>query len=189
MAKTVNGYPVIEAGHFTGPRPRVHKWYVPASKGLKARERHLILRDGAHGFILMHFVLWFHEVIERLDINRVWDEWGHAVRPVRGQTSGFSNHAGGVAADLNATLHPQGVSVRKTFTRDQIRKIRFWVATKKYRDLLIWGGDWRTPDGMHVELSRASSKKVRRVARRLAKTKRGKRILAANPGINKNFLR
>lgn len=187
MPTTVNGYPVIAAGDFKGPGPHLRRWWVPASEGLTRHERHFDLRNGAYGFILMHFILWFHECIEHLDVNKIWDEWAHAVRPVRGQTTGYSNHAGGVAADLNATLHPRGVSAWKTFSSARIKAIRQWVATKKYAGVLIWGGDWSTPDGMHVELARASEQKIKRVARALAKTKRGKRIIAANPGVNPKF--
>lgn len=182
MATTVNGYPVIPAGKMTGPGPHLRKWNMPVGHGLSKGERYFVLREGAMGFVLMHFILWFHESIERLDVNRIWDEWGHAVRPVRGQTTGYSNHAGGGAADFNATLHPRGRAARLSFTRREIQKIRLRIRSRIYRGVLIWGGDWRTPDGMHVEISRAPMKRVKRVARRLARTKRGKRILAANPG-------
>lgn len=182
MATTVNGYPVIPAGKMSGPGPHLRKWYMPPGHGLKKHERHFILREGAMGFVLMHFILWFHETIERLDINRIWDEWGHAVRPVRGQTTGYSNHAGGGAADINAALHPRGRRARLSFSLKKIKAIRLRIRAKIYRGVLIWGGDWRTPDGMHVEIARVPMKKVIRVARALAKTPRGRRILAANPG-------
>jgi hypothetical protein len=182
MATTVNGYPVIPAGKMHGPGPHLRKWYVPAGRGLKHHERHFILREGAMGFVLMHFILWFHETVERLDINRVWDEWGHAVRPVRGQSTGYSTHAGGGAADLNATRHPRGRSARRTFSGAKIKLIRLRIKMKMYRGVLNWGGDWRTPDGMHVEIARVPMKRVISVARALAKTPRGRRILKANPG-------
>lgn len=188
MARTVNGWPVIWDNDTTGPHPRLRKWKVPAGNGLRAGERHFYLRDGSVGFVLMHFILWFHDKIERLDVNRVWDEWGWAVRPVRGQTTGYSNHAGGAAADINATLHPQGVSVRKTFSRREIRRIRVALATAKYLGILRWGGDWRNPDGMHIEIADVSLRRVERVAKILMKTKRGKRILAANPYAKKVIL-
>ncbi len=182
MAQTVNGWPVIFDGDTTGPGPHLRKWYMPAGSGLRQGEKWFYLREGPIGFILIHFFLWFHETIERLDTQKLWDEWGWAVRPVRGQTTGYSNHAGGAAADGNATVHPRGVSIWKTFTPSQIKQIRMWIHTKKYAGVLIWGGDWRIPDGMHAEIARVPYARVERVARRLAKTPRGKRILAANPG-------
>lgn len=192
MAKrafSANNWPVIFDNNTTGSMPRLRKWSVPAGKGLKPDERHFYLRDGAAGFVLMHFILWFHEKIERLDTQRLWDDWGWAVRPVRGQTTGYSNHASGTAADVNATVHPQGVSIWRTFKRWQIRAIRSWVSSVKYRNTLTWGGDWNTPDGMHIEIrDGAKLRRVERVAKRLMKTPRGKRILKANPGAKRVIL-
>lgn len=188
MATTANGWPVIFDNRTTGPQPRLRKWMVPAGNGLRSGERYFYLRDGAIGFVLMHFILWFHETIERLDETAIWDEWGWAVRPIRGQSSGYSNHAGGAAADVNATLHPRGVAVAKTFSSAEIKKIRVWVASKKYLGVLRWGGDWSTPDGMHIEIAPVRPRRVKRVARMLMKTSRGKRILDANPYAKKVIL-
>ena len=177
--RTVSGWPVIEHATYTGPLPRLRKWNLPGTG------RHLILRDGAAGFLLAHFALWWHERVSRLD-GGIWDEWGWAVRPVRGQTTGYSNHAGGVAADLDATEFPYGAAIARVFKPLQIRRIRRRL--KLYREgedyVLGWGGDYRsTPDGMHVELAPGSTlAQAERVARRLMKTKRGRRILDANPG-------
>jgi hypothetical protein len=175
MAHTVNGQVVIFDSRTDGPHPRLRKWHIPGTK------RNLLLRDGAMGFLLIHFALWFDESIERLDrLGEVWDEWGWAVRPVRGQTSGYSQHAGGVAEDLNATKHPRGVSIRHTYTNAQIRKIR--LRMKVYNNCLIWGGEFSIPDGMHAEIGQVSLAKCERMAKILMKTPRGQRILQANPG-------
>lgn len=181
MATTVNGWTVIQSNRTNGPLPRLRKWQLPGAEN----DRHFYLRDGACGFVLMHMILWFHEEIERLDTG-VWDEWGWAVRPVRGQTTGFSNHAGGVAADLNATHHPIGVDVDRTFTLKQQRRIRRRL--KLYCGLLIWGGDWSRPDGMHFEIDRANLASVEHLARDLMDTARGRRILEANRGARKVIL-
>ena len=92
-----NGFPVLATNHTTGPLPRLRKWVIPGAN------RHVYLRDGSVGFLLVHFALWFHETISRLD-QGVWDEWGWAVRNVRGSSTVISNHASGTAVDLNATL-------------------------------------------------------------------------------------
>lgn len=176
MSTTVNGWPVIYDNDTFGPLPRLRKWLMPGTN------RHFYLRDGACGFLLMHILLWFHESVERLDLG-TWDEWGWAVRPVRGQTSGYSNHSGGVAADANATRHPLGVSIWSTFTDKQIRAIRWRL--RLYVGLIIWGGNWSRPDGMHFELADTTLSKVERLARLLMKSKRGKAILDANPGAAK----
>jgi hypothetical protein len=139
------------------------------------------------GFILIHCALWFHETIERLDISgQVWDEWGWAVRPVRGQTSGYSNHAGGVAEDLNATRHPRGVSASSTMTDKQIRAIELRMVF--YRGVVIWGGKWSTPDGMHFEIAPGELSRFETLAKVLMMTPRGKRILTANPGAKEVIL-
>lgn len=179
MAQTVNGHDVLFDNRTAGRLPRLRQWRVPGT------DRHLFLRDGAMGFILIHIALWFHETVERLNLSgQVWDEWGWAVRPVRGQTSGYSNHAGGVAEDLNATLHPRGVPVTRTMTSKQIKRIRrrmrFMMA-----GVAIWGGGWNTPDGMHFEIAPVSLKRCELLAKLLMRTPRGKRILDVNPGAKK----
>jgi hypothetical protein len=173
MATTVNGWAVLESNRTEGELPRLRKWIIPGTG------RHFYLRDGACGFVLAHMLLYFHEKVERLDLG-TWDDWGWAVRPVRGQTSGYSNHAGGVACDANATRHPLGVSIYKTFTDSQIRKIRRRL--RLYRGLVIWGGGWTRPDGMHFELADTTLSRVERLAKAMMLTRRGQRILKANPG-------
>jgi hypothetical protein len=174
MATSANGYPVLFDTRTTGELPRLRKWVIPGTN------RHVFLRDGSVGFLLVHFALWWHERIARLDArNTVWDEWGWAVRPIRGKTSGYSNHASASAIDLDATLHPIGVSIYKTFTKVQIARIRLRMAF--FRGTLAWGGEWSRPDGMHVEIAKPMFN-VEKLARRLSTSPRGKRILAANPG-------
>lgn len=172
VATTANGWPVLFDNRTTGDLPRLRKWIVPDAG------RHLYLRDGSVGFNLIHLALWFHERIERLDLG-VWDDWGWAVRPIRGQTSGYSNHAGGAAEDLNATRHPLGVPVAATFTDKQAAAIHRRLPL--YEGCVEWGGDWSRPDGMHFEAARDLAAHER-VARLLVETPRGRRVIAANPG-------
>lgn len=175
MAITVNGYKVLFDNRTTGTFPRLRKWVIPGTG------RYLLLRDGVLGFVLIHFALWYHEKIERLNASgSQWDEWGWAVRPVRGQSTGYSNHAGGVAMDLNATKHPRGVLITRTMSRIKIAQIK--LRLKVYRGVIVWGAGWRTPDGMHYEIAPNSYTATKRLARYLATTSRGKRILVANPG-------
>lgn len=174
MASSQNGYPVLFSNRTSGDLPRLRKWVIPRTN------RHLYLRDGSTGFLLAVNALWFHERIERLD-NTTWDEWGWAVRPVRGQTSGYSNHSSGTAEDLNATKHPRGVSTRSTFTAAQVERVHERLDGRMERTLR-WGGDYHsTPDGMHFEIDRSLSD-CERVARKLIERPLGERVLAANPG-------
>lgn len=169
MATSQNGYTVL-SGRTTGPTPRLRQWVIPGA------DRSITLRDGSAGFVLIHFALWFHETIERINLG-TYDDWGYANRPIRG-ASAASNHASGTAIDLNATKHPLGK--RGTFTKAQYAKIRLRLAF--YRGCIRAGIDYQNrADEMHYELDRELAA-VERLARRLVSSPRGKRILAANPG-------
>lgn len=173
MASSQNGYEVLTTNRTTGDYPRLRKTVIPGTG------RHLYLRDGSVAFMIALFVLWFHERVERID-NKVWDEWGWAKRPIRGSTTGYSNHASGTAADINATMHPLGV--RWTFKAWQYVKIRWWLKFVGM-GVLRHGIDYQNrPDEMHVEIDKTLTH-VEKVARKRMKGKRGQRILAANPGL------
>lgn len=76
--------------------------------------------------------------------------WGYAYRAVRGQSSGFSNHASATAIDLNAPTHPLGR--RGTFTAAQVRAIRTILAD--FDGVIRWGGDYAgRADEMHFEIN------------------------------------
>lgn len=175
VARCQNGLEVLTPST-TGPLPRLRKINVP----LPGKDRHFLLRDGAVGFLLAHYALNYHETVERLNITgQPWDEWAYADRPVRDSTD-TSNHAGGAALDLNSTLHVLGR--RGTFTARQRRRMA-------YMDRVIYRGCIRSGefytkrvDGMHHETDR-EFKALQRNARRLCRTRRGKAILAANPGL------
>lgn len=167
MATTsVNGWPVLTSSD------QCKKWVIPFPAG--GQSRHLILAPGAPGFVLAHFALWFHAVIEPLNAG-TWDDWGWANRNIRGSSS-ISNHASGTAIDLNATKHPMGVS--GTFTAWQKFRIKTKLRTF-YGGVIVWGDDWSRPDGMHFEIA-APRGKVRRVYRRLRWTQGGRLLHRAN---------
>ena len=140
--------------------------------------RWLRLHPREAGLVLVHFALWYHEVIERLD-PAPWDDWGHAVRPVRGQTTGYSNHASGTAIDLNATKHPLGV--RNTHTKDQQSRIRARLEGR-YAGVIRWGGDYvNRADEMHFEINSGQAR-VLALAHALRNSRRGQRVGLANGG-------
>jgi hypothetical protein len=89
--------------------------------------------------------------------GRVLDDWSWNpdLRPIRGQTHGYSNHDSATAIDLNATAHPRGK--RNTFTREQekaIREILAQITDDAGREVVRWGGVYKNApvDEMHFEL-------------------------------------
>lgn len=163
-----NGYPVLSPDS-----PKLHNWVIPSKTG----RFEIVLRNGSAGFILAHYILWFSEVIEPV-FGKVRDWWGYAVRPIRGQTTGYSNHASGTAFDLNAPQHPLGK--RGTFKPWQYTKMR--ARLLMYAGAIRLGIDYKNrPDEMHGEINRPLAY-CERIAKALLKTPRGKRLIKANPG-------
>jgi hypothetical protein len=175
MATSQNGWLALEPDS-----DFLYTWVIPATNG----RLELRLRRGCVGFLLVHFLLWFSETIEDLT-GGVRDDWGYSYRDVRGQMNDLSNHASGTAADANATRHPMGL--RGTFKAAwRYAKIRARLAL--YLGCIRWGGDYKLrADEMHFEINRGFAV-CRRLARRLASSPRGKRILAANPSQRRHVL-
>lgn len=169
VATSQNGFEVLLPSS-----PKLHTWTIPARNG----EVRLTLRNGSAGFLLCHFLLWYSETIEDLTGSHPQDDWGYAYRAIRGQSSGFSNHASGTAADANATEHPLGV--KGTLTPRERERIA--ARLRAYEGCLRHGAFYSgRVDEMHVEIN-ASLADCERVARKLDDSKRGTRILDANPG-------
>lgn len=108
----------------------------------------------------------FNYVCERFNaevekINAPWS-WGYAYRPIRGSST-LSNHASGTAIDLNAPVHPLGVS--GTFSAKQTAAIQ-----KILQDLegtVRWGGNFKgRKDEMHFGII-ASPTQLRAMAQRI----------------------
>lgn len=164
MPQSQNGYPVLESGE-------TKLWEIPGT------ERTLRLAQGSVGFVLVHFATWFDQEIELLDREKTWDDWGYAVRDIRGSDT-ISNHASGTAMDLNAVRHPMGVAANKTFTQKQIAAIHRRL--RWFSNCIRWGGDYNgRPDPMHFEINRGRDA-VRRLAHRLEETKLGDSVKRRN---------
>jgi hypothetical protein len=147
MATSQNGYRAGDASTLAT--------YVIAGESVR-------LRKGDPGWLLAHFATWFDQFVEPLH-QPVLDEWGYAYRPIRGQSSGLSNHASGTAIDLNAQQHPLGEV--GTFTAKQAAAIR--AQLKIYDGCIRWGGDYHgRRDEMHFEIN-ADEATCTRVASRL----------------------
>jgi hypothetical protein len=98
------------------------------------------------GALLAAFAAEFHATVEPIDVGTL-DDWGYAYRPVRGQTTGLSNHSSGTAIDINASKHP--LAKAHTFTGAQ--EIILQALVKKYG--LRWGGNYKErKDDMHFEV-------------------------------------
>lgn len=172
MATSQNGFPALSPGSRF-----LHLWQIPEA------DRHFLLRNGSAGYILAHWALYFHEKVEPLDTG-VWDDWGFAFRPIRGGSTTLSNHASGTAEDLNATQHVLGK--RGTFRNRTVRGRAAQIVIRArmrwlYRGCIRWGGDYKNrADEMHFEINR-DIRACERVAKRLLRTPRGKRVIAANP--------
>jgi len=158
-----NGWPLVPTVQ------QCKQWLIPGT------EIRIPLRKGAAGFVLVHFALWFHEVVESLE-KPMGDDFGWAARFIGGTTVP-SNHWSGTAEDLNASLHPQG---QHTFSDEQATLIRERLAHVHYADVIKWGGDFHeTVDEMHFELQ-GDLAQVISVANVLRETPRGRRIMGAN---------
>ena len=177
MATSANGWPALESNS-----SKLVTWIIDAKDGLTK----LRVRNGSAGFLLTYAAWWFSENIEPLHGNLL-DDWGHAYRPVRGQTTGLSNHASGTAVDMNATRHGRGVIGTFLF---KVKYKAKWVTAKyrfnlflnrRFKGTIRWGENYQsTVDGMHIEIN-ADLPVVEARARALMDTPLGKRVLAANP--------
>ena len=163
-----NGWPALEPTD-----PTLHTWVIPADNGtFKLR-----LRQGSAGFLLAHYALWHSETVEDVT-GRIADDWGYANRLIRGSLSEVSNHGSGTAVDLNAAAHTLGAV--DTYTDHQERLIHDrlrWMC-----GVIRWGGDYvHRKDEMHFEIVQGLAA-CERLARDLADSRRGLKILHANPG-------
>lgn len=170
MSSSQNGWPALD-----NDSALLISWVVPLRGGKTARIR---LRQGSAGFILVWWLSWFDARIEPV-VGKILDDWGYAYRPIRAGVA-LSNHASGTAEDINALQHVLGRS--DTFTDAEERKMRRKLGGLMLRGIIRWGGDYRgRKDEMHFEINNDLAS-AERVARRLMKTPRGRRILKANPG-------
>lgn len=169
VIRSQNGYSVLDPSEYV-------RWILPLKEG---SPKYFTLRPGHAGFLLTHLALFFHEEVEPLNTQAVWDDWGLAVRNVR-DSNDVSNHASGTAVDLNATLHPLGR--HNTFSKEQITAVHKRLDFMKRT--IRWGQDYTGRiDGMHFEIIEDWDT-VTQVAKRLQSTWRGKRIIKANPHYN-----
>lgn len=161
-----NGRPVLDEDS-----PELYSWTLPLRGGVEK----IRLRRGAPGFVLCWLILWWDESMESV-FGRTLDDWGYARRLIRGSATVWSNHSTAEAVDINAAAHPLGT---RTLTKLQLRKLRWRMLT--CGGVVRAGAFYRNrADEQHLELVKGGAP-VDRLARRWAKSKRGQRLLAANP--------
>lgn len=118
------------------------------------------VRDGDVEVIFDYLCDRYDKEVENIRVD--WS-WGWAVRAVRGQTSGYSNHASATAVDVNAPAHPLGVD--NTFSDEEERRVN--QILEDLEDVLRWGQNYSgRKDGMHFEIDKDSAA-VRRVAHKI----------------------
>lgn len=105
------------------------------------------VRNGDHFVVLDYIARRINNEVEKITKAH---SWGHNPRPVRGYTDLWSEHATGTAFDFNAPKHGLNVPISKSFTPAQIKRMRQII--KDVQGAARWGGEWKRPDGMHVEL-------------------------------------
>jgi hypothetical protein len=129
--------------------------------------------------VLADFTQRYHDTIEKITLpvseDPGYDDWSYAVRPVRGQTEGYSNHASASAWDLNSTRHPRGV--KNTYSASQRAKLKKLVERDEYQvggESVLRDGEFYGPgatiDGMHIEIN-ASAKSVAKAADQIRKAR------------------
>lgn len=116
---------------------------------------------GDVAIVLRYTARLFNNTVEPLRAGKCW---GWADRPIRGTTKTISNHASGTAWDANADEHNLGDPPAQSYTRHQIDACH---AIEDVCDgVIVWGGDWSRPDGMHFEIH-GTPAQVAKLARKI----------------------
>ena len=157
MLTSQNGWPASSDPAAIGVKP-----FVVAGRDFPGG-----VKAGPVATVLRYVVANFHCRVESLyygDVDK--DDWGWSYRPIRGQTTGLSNHAAGCAVDVNATTNQRGKTAAQTFTYAQQRTIH--AILREAGGVVRWGGDYQhaVPDTMHFEVI-GTPAQVAAVAKRL----------------------
>lgn len=142
MATSQNGWDVATVAD-------VHYYPIPGDHSANAGT--VALRKGSVATVLLALM----GDLQKIQPAAWPGMWGWFVRPIRGQTTGWSNHASATAFDWRAPIHPRQSGSRYLgWTEAQVNTIHALLAGK-YRGLIRWGGDYHsTPyDPMHFEIN------------------------------------
>lgn len=116
------------------------------------------VRGGDHAVVLDYIARRWNAEVQKITKAH---SWGYAVRDVRGNAGIPSEHSAGTAVDFDAPKFPIGVATARVMTKAQIAAVRQII--KDVRGAARWGGEWKRPDAMHVELMGGNAK-VKEVA-------------------------
>jgi len=123
---------------------------VPFALRLSWNPRTIVSKVKIHSLVAESFLDALRDVLEQVGEDKLdemkWNYFGgtYAHRQKTGSRE-LSTHAWGIAVDLNPHLGPFGKQCPeypKVFVK--VFEDRGW----------IWGGRWRTPDGMHFQAGR-----------------------------------
>jgi hypothetical protein len=138
-----NGYPVYDnTDHFVQFEFKGRKFWAA---------------DDEVATVFLYWLAWCEDHLEPINLpvheTPGYDDWSWNVRPVRGQTTGYSNHSSATAIDRNSTLHPRGV--RGTYSHAQRVAMADELAGPVLRGVLRAGEFYTTStiDGMHFEIN------------------------------------
>lgn len=110
-----------------------------------------IHRDAKRAFLLLDHIFYRHNKRYWKNINEgTYDDWGWNHRYIAG-TFILSNHAFGLATDLNATKNSRTSDPNEK--NSQIwRKARSSILAAERSGCFRWGGRYGSPDPMHFEV-------------------------------------
>ena len=144
MSTSYNGWPVLDAAQLV--------WFTPALKG--GTERFAAASPDV-AIVAKYLLEQYDQRVEPIIGKTILDDWSWNVRPVRGQTTGYSCHASATAWDVNALAHGRGQhGTLSAAGVIELRKIYAEIHDDAGRDLLRWGGDYvnAPKDEMHHEI-------------------------------------
>lgn len=140
------------------PNPQTRGWGDPGAEGsaaaTKYRKNHIVqvnaggVKLNVRGEVAHLFKGFCDEIVARgyrLDVNA--DDWGYNNRDIRGRPGVKSNHAWGLAIDLNSDTNPMTAD-GKVHT-----DMPDWVRGLAHKWGLFWGADYsgNRKDPMHFE--------------------------------------
>jgi hypothetical protein len=155
--RSQNGWPLLE-------RAECVAFEVNGWTGYAANDDVALLAD--------ELLTRINDEVESIALGKVRDDWSQAApRPVRGQTSGYTNHSSATAFDFNALEHGRGSE--NTWSKNELHEIGLILNSMtddNGRPIWRWGENYEhSPvDGMHFEIN-ATAEQVRQAAKKLRK--------------------
>lgn len=130
-------------GQHYGPPGRRNIQTIEIANGVKVHVRDVAVPAfKALGAIML---AWGYHV-------RQGETWGLAVRKIRG-SSQWSNHAWGLAVDINASTNPIGARLVTDMPAGMVAQIKQIKTLKSGQPVFRWGGDYKVrKDAMHFEI-------------------------------------